>query len=278
MHEQVLDYFQKQHHHLEHYLALCFETPNAEVVHQLRVSIKRIRAILLFTEHLSGNAQFDAARHYKPLRKLFRLAGSIRDVQVQLKLIADCAKTLNTPFDEYLEHLDNQKKDSITLFFRGMERGKIPHNLAYIHHSINNTLTSFREEDITTRAVELLADQCSELRVRLAEAPDNEQLHQIRTIIKQMHYILDVVRKSDPSAAFPVSRKSLTAAGDLLGKWHDRIIGIRLLEAFRKMKRKHDEQETENYNLLATMLEVDQRIFRLQIRRTLTKSLAIQGN
>ena len=62
MHEELLDYFQKQHHHLEHYLTLCFEAPNAEVVHQLRVSIKRIHATVILGFEASANERWKAGQ------------------------------------------------------------------------------------------------------------------------------------------------------------------------------------------------------------------------
>lgn len=273
MHEDLLNYFQKYHHRLEHFLALCFETPNAEVVHELRVSIKRIRAIFLFTEHLAGNENFDADKHYKPLRKLFRMAGNIRDVQVQQKLIAEYANTLKTTFDVYLEHLGKSEKLSVTWFFENIEQGKIEHNLASIHHIIENTLSSFKKDDIKTKAFQLLENQCDELRIILVKMPHNKQLHQMRTTIKQMLYILSVIRKSDPlDSEIPISLSCLTETEILLGKWHDSIVGIKLLKDFRKIKEKQLEAKTENYKLLAIALDIEQRILRAQIRRTISTS------
>lgn len=276
MREALLDYFQKHHQRLEHYLALCFETPNAEVVHELRVSIKRIRAIFLFIGQLTGNKNFDADKNYKSLRKLFRMAGNIRDVQVQQKLVSDYANALNTTFGVYLDHLDKLEKASVLWFFKDIEKDKIQHNLASIQRIIENSLSSCMKDDIKTKAFQLLAYQCDELRMILINIPGNKQLHKMRTTIKQMRYILSVIRKSDPSArGFPISLACLTETEMLLGKWHDSIVGIRTLEDFRRGKEKHLEPETENYKLLATALEVEQRILRARIKKTLGKSLSI---
>jgi len=274
MHKHLLDYFQKQHQHLEHYLALCFEAPDSEVVHELRVSIKRIRAIFMFTEQLTGNENFDADVYFKPLRTLFRMAGRIRDVQVQQKLVADYANTLNSAFDLYLEHLDMLEKRSISRFFRDIEQDKVQNNLASMHYIIKNTMSLLMKDDIKTRAFQLLTSQCDELRMKLVNIPDNQELHQMRTIIKQMRYILSVIRKSNPVATgFPVSLACLSDAEVLLGKWHDRIVGAALLSDFRKKKLKDYKPEMENYKLLNTTLDVDQRIFRAQLRKSLGKSL-----
>ena len=274
MQEHLLDYFQKQHHHLEHYLALCFDTPDDEVVHQLRVSIKRIRAIFLFTEQLAGSENFNASLHYKPLRGLFRMAGAIRDVQVQQKLVAEYAASLNLPFNIYLQHLGGLEKSSISRFFMDIEQGKSPHNLHSIRHLIENTISSITKDEIKTKTIQLLADQCGELRMSLDDIPGNSQLHRMRTIIKQMRYIMSVIRKSDPSASgFPISLASLTEAEVLLGKWHDRIVGIELLKDFRKNIRKLHETESENYNTLTIALDVDQRILRAKLRKSLGKAL-----
>ena len=274
MQKHLLDFLQKQHHQLEHYIALCFETPSSEAVHQMRVSIKRIRAILLFTEQIIGKENFDATTHYKPLRELFKMAGKIRDIQVQQKLVADYANTLNTPFVLYLEHIDKLEKRSISRLFKAIKQDKIPRNFASIQNIIENTLSSILIEDIKARAFQLLANQRDDLRVMLVKIPNNKQLHQMRTIIKQMRYILGVIMKSDPSATtFPISLAALTEAEVLLGNWHDRIVGILLLNDFRKKNKKQHKSETENYTILAAILDAEQRLSRVRIKRTLKKSL-----
>lgn len=276
MQEQLLDYFRKQNHHLEHYLALCFATADDEVVHQLRVSIKRIRAILLFTEQLAGGENFNAVQLYKPLRTMFRMAGAIRDVQVQQELVNGYAGILNTSFEIYVEHLQKLEKLSISRFFLEIEQGKTPHNFHSIQQHIENTTSAFTKDEMKERAFQMLLDQCDELRLNLVNIPTNRQLHRMRTSIKQMRYIQSVIRKSDPSATgFPISLANLTEAEVLLGKWHDRIVGTEQLKVFRKKQRKNHEAETENYKLLAIAINVDQRIFRAQIRKSLGKYLKI---
>jgi CHAD domain-containing protein len=274
MHEQLLDYLKKQHQHLEHYLALCFDTPDAEVVHQLRVSIKRIRAIFLFAEQLAGNENFDASRHYRPLRKLFRMAGDIRDIQVQQNLVAGYAVSMNTSFELLLEHLDKLEKRSISRFFDETEHFNTIRNLHHLRQIIQNSITPLKGEEIREKAFQMLTGQCDEIRRNLVTIPGNKELHRMRTIIKQMHYILGVLRKSDPAAPeFPVPPSALSAAEVLLGQWHDRIVGIELLENFRKKMKKHHEPEKENYKLLSNVLLAEQRLLKVQIRRSLTNAL-----
>ena len=274
MHEDLLDYFQKHQKHLEHYLALCIEEPEHEMVHQLRVSIKRLKAVLHFTGQVTGNDKIGAKKQIKSLRKLFKVAGNLRDLQVQQKLIPEYEAKLNSEFGLYLSYLEKIEKQSVRNFCLFIANSKPIHKLTSGRELIETSLASLTPDEIRLRAGQLLSSRCSILRQMLIARPDDKQLHEMRTIIKQMRYIMSVMRKSAPDAVeHLVSLAGLTEAEVLLGKWHDVVIGIEFLKDFRDTTDFKDKSDARKYGILAETLEKERVKLRKQIGKSLEKSL-----
>jgi CHAD domain-containing protein len=274
MHEALLEYFQKYQQHLEHYLALCIEDPDSEIVHQLRVSIKRLRAVLHFAEHVAGNDDINAKKQLKSLRKLFKVAGRIRDVQVQQNLIPAYETRLNSKFGHYLSYLEKLEKQYVKNFNTFIENARPLHKLTARGELIEKSLALLTPEEIRSRAEQLISSRCHHLRQMLGANPDDKQLHEMRTIIKQMRYIMSVMQKSAPeSAEAAVSITDLTEAEELLGKWHDVVVGIEFLSNFREKTESKHARSDESYIHLAKTLAAERVKLRKQIRNALGKSL-----
>jgi CHAD domain-containing protein len=270
MHDDLLDYFQKQQQHLEHYLAMSVEEPEPEMVHQLRVCIKRLRAVLHFTGEVTGNEEISAKKQGKSLRKLFKVAGSLRDIQVQLKQIQEYESSFNFNFHLYLSYLKKLEKQSVKNFNTFIEEAKPIHKLSSRRELIEKSIAVLSPEEIRLRAEALIADRCSNLRHMLGTRPDDKKLHEMRTIIKQMRYIMSVMRKSSPEySEAKVSLANLSELEELLGKWHDVVVGIGFLGDFRDITDFKYESEVRNYKILAETLETE----RVKLRRQIIKSL-----
>jgi CHAD domain-containing protein len=273
MHQDLLEYFQKHQRHLEHFLALCIEKTEPELVHQLRVSIKRMRAVLHFAGHVIGTEEIDAKKQLKSLRKLFKITGSIRDVQVQQKQIPEYESELNTHFEAYKTYLLNLEKQSIKDFYSFIEDSKPIHKLDAGRDFIEKSLAALTPEEIRLRAGQLLAGRCDTLRLMLHARPDDKKLHEMRTIIKQMRYIMSVMRKNEKQAAETiVSQESLAETEELLGKWHDVVVGIGFLGNFRDTNDFKHASEAKDYKILAETLEAERIKLRKQIIKCLGKS------
>jgi CHAD domain-containing protein len=270
MHDDLLDYFQKHQQHLEHYIALCFEKPEPEMIHQLRVSIKRLRAVLHFAGEVTGNEEISAKKQSKSLRKLFKVAGILRDIQVQLKLIPEYESSLNFKFRLYISYLKKLEKQSVKNFNAFIEEAKPIHKLTSGHDLIEKSLSVLSPDEIRIRAEALITIRCSNLRQMLGTRPDDKKLHEMRTIIKQMRYIMSVMRKSAPEGAeAKVSLANLTEIEELLGRWHDVVVGIGFLKDFRDITDFKQDSEAKSYAVFTETLEVE----RIKLRRQIIKSL-----
>ena len=60
------------------------ETGDQEELHRFRVQVKKIRAMLSLIEDASGEHAF--LKNFKPVKKVFKYAGNIRDAHTTLQL------------------------------------------------------------------------------------------------------------------------------------------------------------------------------------------------
>jgi CHAD domain-containing protein len=273
MHDNLLAYFRKHQQNLEHYLALCAEETEPENVHQLRVSIKRLRAVLQFTNQVSCNDEIIAEKQLKSLRKLFKVAGSVRDVQVQQILIREYESDMDLRFGQYLTFLEKLEKKAIKNFYSFNKDVRPAHKLNAEHELIEKSLAILTHEEIKSGSEKLLSSRCKTVSQMLAEKPDDKKLHKTRTIIKQMRYILGIIQKSAPDIlAKTVSLEQLSEAEVLLGKWHDMVVGIGFLKDFMKKADFNHAIEDEHYKNLAKKLNRERLKLRRQIRISLGNS------
>ena len=273
MHEDLLVYYRKHEQHLEHFLALCIEETEPENIHQLRVSIKHLRAVLHFTGQISGTENHIAENQLKSLRKLFKIAGHLRDVQVQQKLLPEYEALINVRFDHYKTFLDKLEKQFIKKFNSFIEKAKPIHRLSAGQEIIERALEILTPEEIRKGVEQLLASRCSNIRQIMGEKPDDKKLHEIRIIIKQMRYILSIMRKNNPESLEKiVSLNDLTDPEILLGRWHDIVVGISFLNDFRESANFRKVSSVTDYSLLAKMQDSERNKLRKKIIRALGKS------
>ena len=74
-------------------------TSSPESFHRLRVGAKRMRALFSVTESI--DPAFPARRWHRRLRPLFRAAGFVRDLQVQIDLTSRIAEANSIDVDVY---------------------------------------------------------------------------------------------------------------------------------------------------------------------------------
>jgi CHAD domain-containing protein len=271
MYDDLLSYFRKHEQNLEHFLALCIEETEPENVHQLRVSIKRLRAVIQFTGQLSGLENDIAKTQLKSLRKLFKLAGCLRDVQVQQKLLPEYEARISLSLEHYKDFLDKLEKKYVKNFTFFIEKSKPIHKLNDGHELIEKSLAVMTAEEIRNGAEQLLVSRCDTIKQILAKRPDDEKLHKIRIIIKQMRYILSIMRRNEPETPYNiVTLTDLTDPEILLGKWHDMVVGKAYLMEFVENKGFQQQPDMTRYTALTKLLDAD----RIKLRKQIIKSLS----
>lgn len=231
--ESLHEYYLHQHSNIENYLGLCLIHADAEVVHELRLSIKKLRAFHKLAEELCLAQMQDHIHIKKRIRRLFRLAGQLRDTQVQMHMLVDRQELSGLEYPEFSEWLLKREKKRITRF-RKKPLQVIPHATAEaILLKIGDWLSLATDETILSGATRVLTGLYTKANKLSARKMNAGFLHHIRTLIKQIKYILNIMQHSYPDFVFDeISATAIHQIETSVGYWHDTLVRVELLGKF----------------------------------------------
>ncbi|MBL7858367.1 MAG: CHAD domain-containing protein [Cyclobacteriaceae bacterium] len=184
-----------------------------EILHKIRLEIKRIKAILKLIRFTQQN--FRMHNTYKPLRTIFRKAGLIRESLVFQNLLSHYAP--NNTIDELLL-LPTPK--TISGF-----RKNIPHYLTSVK-KIGKVIDRACKKVKTIEVLHCIQKLKNTVRKRLHPAPNLSALHAARKSCKAIVY-LSATLKNRKNILPPFFAEMAM----LIGSWHDKKYVIHILSA-----------------------------------------------
>ncbi|HOI88306.1 MAG TPA: CHAD domain-containing protein [Lentimicrobium sp.] len=249
MNQRLNDYFRKQTETFNANFRKVRENYNTDAVHDMRVAIKRIRAVFRLLPIL--DPAFGKDLPVEAINRVFKLSGKIRDAQVQQLLLQKMEDRLETGFGEYAAYLKTTAAAAIQEFGR-YAGGHQPEDVtAGLTGLVALTLAPFSGQQVR-KAVTTLTDELKELAKKLkTDQEHDEHMHEIRRLLKQCNYLLSVFRRNDPQLP-GLSRilEALEKANDTLGEWHDLVVGMEMLDRYMHKKTFERLNESERYHLL----------------------------
>jgi len=273
MEKQLLEYCLHQHRNIGHYLNLCIECAEAEAVHQLRVSIKKFRTVNKVLEHLIPESSDENARQLAMLRKLFKLAGKLRDAQVQLKILHEYKKDLNIDTKLLENLLAGTERNTLKKFLSGYSNFSVALNDKPYQKLGSRILSGSPDGSFRNRAVELLKKRIDKTRIALEHADSEEGLHRVRILLKQIRYIHGILSRQDSYPEdYSTSMAELRNAEILLGRWHDLTVFRDTLEGYLSRKPMKNPDFLKDARMLNNAVVRDIESFRKQAYALLRQS------
>lgn len=247
-HETIHEYYLHQHRNIANYLELCLIHPETELVHELRLSIKKLRSFHKLAEHLFLN-EADEHIHIKHrVRKLYITAGQLRDTQVQSELLARFSEQTGIQYPEFELWLKRRENKKILRFGKKPQQVVPQATAQSIHQKIGNLLAQADDETILNSADKVLSGLYLKARNIAESRMNGHNLHRIRTITKQMRYILNIITHSYPDFKFlDLSKDSLREIETAAGNWHDNLVRVELLQKFLYKTKHADDSEKFKY-------------------------------
>ncbi len=212
-----------------HY-ALASRTFDEEAIHQMRVEIKRLKAVFQLLEGLSE--EFRAKKHLKPFRRIFKSAGGLRDVQVQLGLARQWMGNSGGDLKAFCRHLALREQEA-KLGFREKSSRFDAAVLDTKEEAVIRALDSLSAQQSRLRALNLLHWLQSELLQRGQASGPEDDLHPLRILAKRVRHTAELLEMSLRTT--PPTQEVLTAlraAEQALGQWHDQEVALGFVEAF----------------------------------------------
>lgn len=223
--EKYLDKFEKE-------FLRAINTDDEEAIHDLRVSIKKIRALFLFLKE-AGLA--DIKSDYKYLGKLkdvFRKAGKLREFHIHKKLLEEYRQRTGENFPALAEHIEKREKEAKQAwhdFMPGLKLRKLYKTADQLHKAIDG----IPAKKLNSRLYDFVKSRVDECHSFMFEPHYEEHLHQIRKYLKHIRFIIgqkigNIHEQFESEIDFRDTKK----VEDMLGEWHDRDEFRKLLDEF----------------------------------------------
>lgn len=264
MQQRLLTYFTRQSEQFMLNFGIARGSYNADAIHDMRVAVKRTRAVYQLLEQLFPE-DFDAITEEGLIRDLFRISGRIRDAQVQQQLLDSYAASLGTTFLEYTRYLQSGEKRAIRKFNKFLTSFDADSFLKQKQEKVSELISVASNDQIRhwiIRLTDALMKSAGEMR---GGQKQDEHLHEIRRRLKQCQYLLTVFDQNDADyARLSKTMKSLDKVNDLLGDWHDVFVAVEMLDRFMI---KYSERELSGENRYLLLHEkLDEKRERLQAK------------
>ena len=232
-HESLHEYYLHQHRNIANYLELCMIHAETELVHELRLCMKKLRAFYKLAEGFSVAEKDESIQIKKQVNRLFRISGQLRDTQVQIHLLVTLQQQTGTDYPEFSKWMLKREKKRIMRFGREPLQLLLPSTADTTLQETGDWLAVVDDETIFNGAYSILTGLCIKARKLCSGTMNERDLHRIRTITKQVKYILNIMHHSYPDFIFnEVSVNSLREIEASVGHWHDNLVRVELLEKF----------------------------------------------
>jgi CHAD domain-containing protein len=213
---------------------LALKYTDEDGIHDMRVGIKRLRAYFNLIEWV--NPVFQAKETLKPIRRLFKAAGNIRDIHVQQGLVRKWMSELNLEMSEYYNFLKQKEMEERKRFVptaKKFDLGIFLKNWSVI----KNSLAFISTEYIQYKSEERFGKQIEELiKFKDKENFIEDDYHAIRIQSKETRYTLEILQTCfSPKDNWTTLNEALRKVHQALGRWHDDDVALQYLDSFLLM-------------------------------------------
>jgi len=196
-------------------LKAFLETGDQEDLHKFRVQIKKLRAMLLLFENTSK--ENGLLKNFKPVRKIFKHAGSIRDAHINLQL-SERYKLKNEIFETSQQKIIEEGTTEFQS--RG---GEFLKDIKNAHNKLKKQLPKVDD----SRVAAYYKNQLEQIATNFTVSGFTEDMHTNRKLIKILVYNHKLAGHAlNGKIAFNVSY--LDKLQETIGKWHDNLLAEQL--------------------------------------------------
>ena len=216
------EYLKKYLNAIQKHLKDFLQSQDQEALHQFRVQVKKTRSLLVLLEDGGDNKKL--LRLFKPVKKVFKKAGSIREAYIHLRL-GDQHHLHNDAFGKQQQQVVEKGTEAFCdkghKHLHHLKKAKVKLNKA-IHHIDNAGIQAFYNKTL------------NEIAEFLAQPVFDEGLHQCRKQIKYLLHNRKLAAKEVESLSF--NTDYLDELQEMIGKWHDNLLAIELFSSSESEK------------------------------------------
>lgn len=213
----VSKYARKRFELLIRHLKKYGQSRDLELLHEMRLEIKKIKALLNLTEFSVKG--FNGHKHFKPIRTIFREAGKIREPEVLYQLL------LRYGIDDVGNSLKRESEEGTAQSMRlQLEIAGFIKTVKLSEKVLAKVISKVEMDDVR----DFLRNKKLELQEQLESKWHAGVLHKARKMSKEIVYLSGITRKTkrklDPF---------FDAIQNAIGTWHDKQVLLPIVKARR---------------------------------------------
>jgi CHAD domain-containing protein len=216
--KEELKYFDKEWDEMNAHFNVFVKSGDQEALHKFRVQIKKLKAMLILFESTSKHNGL--MKWFKPVKKIFKFAGQIRDAHTNLQL-SEQYELKNELFQsgqqKIIEDGTNEFRLNSKKFIRSIKDAYklLKKQLPVIG---NNSIAGYYKK------------QLEQIAVNFAVSGFTEDMHTNRKLIKILIYNHKLADKA-LNGLLSLNIAYLDKLQENIGKWHDNIIAEQLFSS-----------------------------------------------
>jgi len=237
------NYVNHQLDSIEQQLIIYTLTKEPECLHQLRVDIKKIKAIYSF-----ANAVFEKKYKLTKLKQLFDKAGVIREIQIHINQL----ELLLPPTRKVIKELKKKEASLILQFIKCLNQNL---NIIYNFHKNSCLPNKLPNEKVIVR---YFNKEKKSATIKLKNA-ERDELHNYRTKIKKLMYLYNFF-PNKTQKVIQFNKVKIKKIQEQLGDWHDNYATINYLSnlkmpgSYSKQILQWREKEEKQFNNLLSKI------------------------
>jgi CHAD domain-containing protein len=205
----------------------------AEQIHRLRVSIKKLRAVIRFLEATAPGAFVFPDRDL--FTKIFKRSGELREIQLN-KQLALIFRYSATSAKAYLYYLKEREQVAWEAFQRSLNR--FPESdLLKLEKKTEKVLMHLSSAKLYTLGKQYAHSEVEVVLTLLKKKLSVRRTHRIRRVLKRTEPILLICKQAKPGKNTRLLIKRIRSLNTLLGNWHDKTVFISSLHRFIKHRK-----------------------------------------
>ena len=211
-------YLDKEWKEMNAHLESFLETGDQEALHKFRVQIKKLRALLNLFEETSN--QSGLLKDFKPVKKIFKYAGHIREAHLNLQL-GELYHLKNEAFESGQQKIIEEG----TTEFQNNGKKYIK-NINETHKQLKKQLPHINNSSIA----DYYKKQLRQIAANLAVSGFTDDMHANRKLIKVLVYNHKLAEKA-LDGSLPFNTTYLDKLQQAIGKWHDNVVAAQLFSS-----------------------------------------------
>lgn len=238
-----------------------------EDVHQMRVSIKKLRAMWSLIQMVNQD-QWQKKVLSDLVRELFSEAGHLREAQVNLELVQATKKSYLQPYKKYLKKSQKRSTKKLVRRMRTFKRKKFDR----LNDQLLAMMKKIPDDLLVQEAAVFVFNRIKKVRKIKKYLPNEEKLHDIRKEQKVIQEVLNIIRVLSPENTLDHLRLQVKSFNQRIGQWHDYCVLNHSLKIFLKTNRGQKERKKQKKYL--KRIHRKQKASQKKIQKMLNKYMA----